>query len=91
MYCPDSIALGEQEKAHMRNLRLLILGTSFYKEAAEFHTRSVYDMAEAFGLVKELAPEETLFTHMSHDIDLGNPPELPDGIGLGFTGQELFL
>lgn len=91
VYCPDSIALGEREKGHMRDLRLLILGTSFYKEEADFHTRSVYDMVEACGLVKELAPGETLFTHMSHDIDLDHPPELPEGIKLACTGQELFL
>ncbi|MNC30720.1 carbon-phosphorus lyase complex accessory protein [compost metagenome] len=91
VYCPDSIALGETEKAHMRDLRLLVLGTSFYKEEAEFHTRSVYDMVEALALLKELTPGETLFTHMSHDIDLDHQPELPEGIRLARTGQELFL
>lgn len=91
VYCPDSIALSETEKRHMRNLQLLILGTSFYKEEAEFHTRSVYDMVEAFGLVAELAPEETWFTHMSHDVDLDNLPELPQGIRLASSGLELFL
>lgn len=82
VYCPDSIALEEREKAFMGNLRLLILGTSFYKEAAEFHTRSVYDMLEAFALIEELKPEETWFTHMSHDIDLSRPPKLPAGVRL---------
>lgn len=91
VYCPDSIALGEAEKRHMQDLRLLILGTSFYKEEAEFHTRSVYDMVEACELVAELAPEETWFTHMSHDIDLDNLPELPEGIRLAWSGLELFL
>lgn len=91
VYCPDSIALGETEKHHLRELQLLILGTSFYKEEAEFHTRSVYDMVEACRLVEELTPEETWFTHMSHDIDLENPPKLPEGIKLARTGIELFL
>jgi phosphoribosyl 1,2-cyclic phosphate phosphodiesterase len=92
VYCPDSIALGETEKQHMRDLQLLILGTSFYKEEADFHTRSVYDMVEACALVEELEPEETLFTHMSHDIDMDHTPVLlPEGITLARTGQELFL
>jgi phosphoribosyl 1,2-cyclic phosphate phosphodiesterase len=91
VYCPDSIALQEREMSYMRKLELLILGTSFYKEEAEFHTRSVYDMLEALELVKELQPARVWFTHMSHDIDLSRPPELPPEVRLARTGDTLAL
>lgn len=91
VYCPDSIALSEGEKGYMKDLELLILGTSFYREEAEFHTRSVYDMVEACELVEELRPKRTVFTHMSHDIHLGSPPDLLEGIGLAVAGLELFV
>lgn len=87
VYCPDSINLQTSEKTYMQNLRLLILGTSFYKEAAEFHTRSVYDMVEAFGLLDELRPAETWFTHMSHDVDFRKGYPLPEGVGLASAGK----
>lgn len=69
VYCPDSINLQEKEKQHMRKLALLILGTSYYHEHAEFATRSVYDMVEAQELLADLNPTETWFTHMSHGVD----------------------
>lgn len=91
VYCPDSIDLQEEHKQHMRNLKVLILGTSFYKEAAEFHTRSVYDMVEAFGLLQELSPAAAWFTHMSHDIDLKGDLVVPEGVRLARTGETIAL
>jgi phosphoribosyl 1,2-cyclic phosphate phosphodiesterase len=91
VYCPDSISLGEREKGCMQGLRLLILGTSFYREEAELHTRSVYDMVEALELLKELKPGTTWFTHMSHDIDLNALPELPAEVRLAHTGEVIRL
>lgn len=89
VYCPDSINLQEGEKALMRGLRLLILGTSFYKEEAEFHTRSVYDMVEALELIHDIRPEEVWFTHMSHDVDLRMGYPLPDEVRLARTGSRI--
>lgn len=91
VYCPDSIALQEREKSYMRGLRLLILGTSFYQEDAEFQTRSVYDMVEALELLQELRPAEAWFTHMSHDIDLTSPPNLPSGVKPARAGDMITL
>jgi phosphoribosyl 1,2-cyclic phosphate phosphodiesterase len=87
VYCPDSINLQAHEKAFMADLRLLILGTSFYKEEAEFHTRSVYDMVEASELLRELKPAEVWFTHMSHGVDLREEYPLPDGVRLARAGD----
>lgn len=87
VYCPDSIHLQAGEKASMKNLDLLVLGTSFYKEEAEFHTRSVYDMMEAQELIKEMKPARVVFTHMSHNVDMRRNYPLMEGIRLAQTGD----
>ncbi|MNN29801.1 Phosphoribosyl 1,2-cyclic phosphodiesterase [compost metagenome] len=69
-YCSDAIALPPDQKLPLQGLDLLVLGTSFYHEEAEFSTRSVYDVTEALELISEVQPVQTIFTHMSHDIDL---------------------
>lgn len=87
VYCPDSIALREREKAMMKDLRLLILGTSFYKEEAAFQTRSIYDMTEAEELIAELEPQEVWFTHMSHGVNILNNYQLRENIRLARDGK----
>jgi phosphoribosyl 1,2-cyclic phosphate phosphodiesterase len=88
-YCSDSINLQEEEKSRLLGLDLLILGTSYYQETAELHTRSVYDMIEAMQLVKEVAPKQVIFTHMSHGVDrLFNYP-LPEDVSLAWEGRRV--
>lgn len=86
VYCPDSIALREPEKAMMKDLRLLILGTSFYKEDAAFHTRSIYDITEAEELIGELRPHEVWFTHMSHGVNILDNYLLQENVRLARDG-----
>ncbi|RRJ64341.1 MBL fold metallo-hydrolase [Paenibacillus oralis] len=86
-YCSDSIALPEEQRVPLHGLDLLVLGTSFYREEAEFSTRSVYDVTEALELLREIRPKRTLFTHMSHDIDLRRDYGLPAGVGFAGTGM----
>ena len=74
-YLPD--CLGLQDLEPWRNLGLLILGTSFYKEDAPLETRSVYDVREALDLIGELSPKQTIFTHLGHGIDTRKPA--PEG------------
>ncbi|MNJ36863.1 Phosphoribosyl 1,2-cyclic phosphodiesterase [compost metagenome] len=90
-YCSDAIALPEEQKAPLHGLDLLILGTSFYEEKAEFSTRSVYDIKEALELLQEIQPKRSLFTHLSHDIDLRRDYGLPDNVGLAYTGKTVLL
>ncbi|AWB43850.1 MBL fold metallo-hydrolase [Paenibacillus sp. CAA11] len=90
-YCSDSIALSEKEKKPLYGLDLLVLGTSFYKEQAAFETRSVYDMVEALELIEEVKPERTLFTHMSHDVDLNRDYALPAYVQISHTGLKIEL
>lgn len=86
VYCPDSIGLSREEIEPMRSADLLVLGTSFVQEDADYSTRSVYDMREAAELVREVRPTRTLYTHMSHDVDLNRLPELPPNVSAASTG-----
>lgn len=90
-YCSDSIALPEEQRVPLHGLDLLVLGTSFYREEAEFSTRSVYDVTEALELLRETRPKRTLFTHMSHDIDLRRDYGLPAGVAFARTGMSVWL
>lgn len=90
-YCSDSIALPAEQKRPLHGLDLLVLGTSFYHEEAEFATRSVYDVTEALELLDEVRPKRTVFTHMSHDIDLRRNYGLPAGVEFATTGMTVPL
>ncbi|MVO98451.1 MBL fold metallo-hydrolase [Paenibacillus lutrae] len=89
VYCPDSIDLSPQEKAPMYGVQLLALGTSFYKE--EGAGRSVYDVTEALELIRETKPGRTLFTHLSHGIDLLHDYGLPEGCRFAQQGMKVML
>jgi len=91
VYCPDSISLGAEETRLMHGADLLVLGTSFYYEAAELSTRSVYDMTEAAELLQEVKPHRAVYTHMSHDVDLSKDYILPENVTLARTGMRLPL
>ncbi|MNW53447.1 carbon-phosphorus lyase complex accessory protein [compost metagenome] len=75
----------------MHGLDLLVLGTSFYHELAEFATRSVYDVKEALELLNEVRPTRTVFTHLSHDLDLRRDYGLPEGVAFAATGMRVPL
>ncbi|QYR24089.1 MBL fold metallo-hydrolase [Paenibacillus sp. sptzw28] len=90
-YCSDAIALSEVQRKPLYGLDLLILGTSFYHEPFPFETRSVYDVTEALALIEEWKPVRTIFTHLSHDIDLRRDYRLPDGAAFARTGFEVKL
>lgn len=90
-YCSDAIDLKASEKQPLYGLDLLVLGTSFVHELAEFSTRSVYDMVEAQELLRELKPGQTYFTHMSHDVDVRKNYDLDQGITLALTGLQVKL
>lgn len=90
-YCPDSIGLPPEQRRPLNGLDLLILGTSFYKELAEYSTRSVYDVTEALELLQEVQPKRTVFTHMSHDIDLARDYGLSERVSFARTGMAVSL
>jgi len=82
-YLPDSLDL--TDTAPWEALALLVLGTSFRHETAPRHTRSVYDMVEAAALLQRLRPRRVLLTHLSHGVDVREPP--PAGAGFARDGM----
>ncbi|GGI98707.1 MBL fold metallo-hydrolase [Paenibacillus hunanensis] len=91
VYCPDAIGLTEEQKRPLDRLDLLVLGTTFVHEQAEYETRSVYDMHEAAVLIDEFSPIQTIFTHMSHDVDIRKSLPLPTGATPARTGMTVDL
>ncbi len=91
VYCPDSIDLQADQIVPLYDLTLLILGTSFYHEAFDLETRSVYDITEALVLIKQVKPQSIYFTHMSHGIDYSGEYSLPSNVKLAATGNQFFL
>lgn len=91
VYCSDSIGLNEEEKRPLHGLDLLVLGTSYFHETAPYPTRSVYDMKEAAELLQEVKPLRTVYTHMSHDIDLNRSYPLPPQVTLAVAGMKVEL
>lgn len=91
VYCPDSIGLSAEEIRPMKHADLLVLGTSFVQEDAEYSTRSVYDMREAAELLREVRPKRAIYTHMSHDVDLNRLPVLPAHVSAARTGLRVKL
>ncbi|MCR8843982.1 MBL fold metallo-hydrolase [Paenibacillus sp. SC116] len=89
LYASDAIGLGEKELKHFTELDVLILGTNFYEEPYEYHTRSVYDMVEALQLIEYIQPRQTIFTHMSHGVDVRSNYNLPSHVKLAAFGLEL--
>lgn len=86
-YCPDSFDLSAAEKAPLRGLSLLVLGTSFYDEPYPRETRSLYDVREGLELAREVDAKAAIFTHQSHDIDLRRDYGLPDGVRFAREGM----
>jgi phosphoribosyl 1,2-cyclic phosphate phosphodiesterase len=86
-YMPD--CLGLEDLAPWRELELLVLGTSFYREDAPLESRSVYDVQEALELLSELRPKRAIFTHLGHGVDVSQP--VPEGTGYAFDGMEVVL
>lgn len=88
VYCPDAIDLTEEQKAPMRGVNLLIIGTNFFHEKASHSSRSVYDVKEVLELVKELKPRKVLLTHLSHGIDVKRDgKKLPSLVRFAADGQ----
>ncbi|ETT39304.1 MULTISPECIES: MBL fold metallo-hydrolase [Paenibacillus] len=91
VYNSDSINLSPAEKEPLKGLDLLVLGTSFVHETAIFESRSVYDMKEAAQLLSEVNPRQTIYTHMSHDVDVRKELPLPERVSVAMTGMTVDL
>lgn len=75
----------------MAGLDLLVLGTAYYEEAAPRERRSLYSMVEALELLAEVQPGRTLFTHLSHGVDIRRRYPLPDSVTVVHDGMVIQL
>ncbi|WEK55836.1 MAG: MBL fold metallo-hydrolase [Candidatus Cohnella colombiensis] len=91
VYCSDAINLTVEQLVPMQNVSLLVLGTSYVKEAFEMETRSVYDMHEGLQLAAETHSKRVIFTHLSHDVnvDMDMDYKLPSHVTLAKTGMKV--
>ncbi|ADV67396.1 MBL fold metallo-hydrolase [Deinococcus maricopensis] len=92
-YVTDALRIPDALAAQwLKNLDLLILGTSFRAEsldATRTH-RSVYDVHEARALSWAVRTPRVLLTHLSHDHDV-RAPDLPHGWAYAHDGLTITL
>ncbi len=76
VYITDAIGVPDElSQMWLEDLDLLVLGCSFRDESAAVQaSRSVYDLREALGLPWAQTARRVLLTHLSHDIDVRQPP-----------------
>lgn len=85
VYMPDSLDVPEAlQDARLRELDLLVLGTSFWREDAPRGQRSVLDVEEALRITARVRPRRTIFTHLGHGVDRDRP--LPAGHAFAHDG-----
>jgi len=81
-YCTDTNDIPAESRDLLRGLDVLILDCL----RREPHTTH-FGLDEALAVVADLAPQRTLLTHMSHDLDASTlPAELPAGVELAYDG-----
>ena len=80
VYVTDVNHIPEEEKKKMMNAKVLVLDALRIKEHI-----SHYNLGQALELVKELNPEKTFFTHISHEMGFHKEVsrQLPDTVNLG--------
>lgn len=87
-YITDAKSINETEKEKIKGSKVLVLNALRREEHISHFT-----FQEAIALAQELQPEQTYFTHISHQLGLHNTvsAELPAGIFLAYDGLKLNL
>jgi phosphoribosyl 1,2-cyclic phosphate phosphodiesterase len=82
-YLTDCSAIPPESMEKLGGLKLLII------DALRHNPHPTHFNVEgALAVIKELAPERALFTHISHDLDHEQTEALlPPGVGLSYDGQ----
>ena len=81
-YCTDTNLVPESSMQRLRGLDTLVLGALRVKPHPTH-----FNLQQAVEVAKELAPRQTWFTHISHDLDHEPTTEsLPPGIDLAYDG-----
>jgi phosphoribosyl 1,2-cyclic phosphate phosphodiesterase len=86
-YCTDVNAVPAESMPLLKGLDVLVL------DALRPRTHTThFSLAEAIAVARELAPRQTYFTHMSHDLDHeATNAALPPGMALAYDGLRIAL
>lgn len=86
VYITDANSISDEEKDKIKGCDVLVLN-ALRRESHVSHF--TFDQAQA--LVKELAPKQAYFTHISHQLGLSEEvsKELPHNIALAYDGLKL--
>jgi phosphoribosyl 1,2-cyclic phosphate phosphodiesterase len=86
-YCTDVNELPDESKAKLQGLDVLVLDALRPKA----HTTH-FSLEQAIEVAREIAPRQTFFTHMSHDLEHeATNATLPPGMALAYDGQRIAL
>jgi phosphoribosyl 1,2-cyclic phosphate phosphodiesterase len=81
-YITDCSNIPSFSMSKLYNLDLLILGALRHRPH-----NTHFNIEQALEVVKRIRPQQTYFTHLSHEIDYHKASsELPDGVGLAYDG-----
>ena len=86
-YCTDVNAMPQESMALLEGLDCLVLDALRPRGHATH-----YSLAEAIDIARQLAPRQTYFTHMSHELEHeATNAQLPPGMALAFDGLQIEL
>lgn len=86
-YCTDVNAIPAESMELLKGLDVLVLDALRPKS----HTTH-FSLDEAVEIARQLAPRETYFTHMSHDLEHeATNAALPPGMALAYDGQRIAI
>jgi len=87
-YITDANYISEPEKEKIKGSKVLVLN-ALRREKHPSH----YTLDEALALVEELQPEQTYFTHISHQLGLHEEvsKELPANVHLAYDGLTITI
>jgi phosphoribosyl 1,2-cyclic phosphate phosphodiesterase len=86
-YCTDVNAISLASMGRLRGLDCLVLDALRQKGHATH-----YSLDEAVGVARELAPRQTYFTHMSHELEhVATNAALPPTMALAYDGLRIPL
>jgi phosphoribosyl 1,2-cyclic phosphate phosphodiesterase len=85
-YCTDTNYISDEEKAKLKNLKVLVL-TALRIEKHISH----FSLSEALAVIEELQPEKAYLIHMSHLIGTHDnvTKQLPKNVELAYDGLKL--
>ncbi|MFI3304630.1 MAG: MBL fold metallo-hydrolase [Rikenellaceae bacterium] len=85
-YLTDFKKIADTEVEKLRGLKVLVVNALRWKPH-----HSHFSVDEALELVRKVSPEQTYFTHLSHDIGLYDEAmaKLPKGVALAYDGLEI--